>query len=111
MALAHENLSKLTRLTLSQSGLGFLWPNATGVGLSLKDKRVISFGLKGSTDNIGMTRKGRFLAVEIKIGKDFLKPDQVIFRDNVIKNNGLYYLIRNENDIKEMINDLIRLGA
>lgn len=106
MATAHENLSKLARLALSQNKLARVWANNTGTAKSFTGDRVISYGLKGSADNIGIARNGKFIAVEIKIGKDVLKPEQIIFRDIIIKNNGYHFVIRSEDDIDKMILEL-----
>lgn len=106
MALSHSNLLKLTLIELSLARVATAWRNETGSGLSHDTQRVIKFGLKGSSDIIGITRDGRFLAVEIKVGKDFLKPDQIAFKLMVEKNNGLHYVIRNEEQIKDVINDI-----
>lgn len=103
MAVTHTNLIKLSLIALSQNNLATAWQNDTGVGRSMTGDRVIKFGLKGSSDIIGITRSGKFLAVEIKVGKDNLRPEQLVFKDVVEKNNGKYFLIRNEDEINNMI--------
>lgn len=106
MALNHTNLIKLCLLELSQSRLATAWQNDTGTARSFDDDRVIKFGLRGSSDIVGITKLGQFLAVEIKVGKDFLKPEQIAFKLMVEKNNGLHFTIRSEDQIKDMINDI-----
>ena len=41
--------------------------------------------------------------VEIKIGKDNLKPQQIKFKEMIISLGGLYFEIRNEGDIENTI--------
>jgi hypothetical protein len=106
VALNHSNLLKLFLLELSHSKLATAWQNDTGMARSFDTNRVVKFGLKGSSDVIGITRDGRFLAIEIKVGKDFLKPEQIAFKLMVEKNNGLHFIIRNEDQIKDIINDI-----
>lgn len=103
MALSHTNLLKLVLLELSHARVATAWQNDTGTARSFDNQRVVKFGLKGSSDIIGITVDGHFLAIEIKIGKDFLKPEQIAFKFMVEKNNGLHFVIRNEDQIKEMI--------
>lgn len=106
MATAHENLSKLARLALSQNKLAKIWANNTGTAKSITGDRVIAYGLKGSSDNIGIARDGKFIAVEIKTGKDVLRPEQIAFRDLILENNGYHFVIRSEKDIGEMVNEI-----
>lgn len=106
MALSHSNLLKLTLIELSLARVATAWRNETGTAKSFDNDRVIKYGLKGSSDIIGITKNGRFLAVEIKIGSDKLRPEQVAFKEMVERNNGHHYVIRNEDEIKLMINDI-----
>lgn len=106
MAISHSNLLKLSLLELSHAKIATAWRNETGVGKTLDGDRVIKFGLKGSSDIIGLTRQGRFLAVEIKVGDDFMKQDQINFKDTILRNNGYHFEIRCEDDIRFMIDYL-----
>ena len=106
MALSHSNLIKLVLIELSHARVATAWQNDTGVARSMDGCRVIKFGLKGCSDIVGITKDGRFLAVEIKVGKDFLKPEQIAFKEMIERNNGHHYVIRNEDEIKDMINEL-----
>lgn len=106
MALSHSNLLKLVLLELSHARVATAWRVETGVAKSMDHSRVITFGLKGCSDIVGITIAGQFLSIEIKVGKDFLKPDQIAFKVMIEKNNGLHFVIRNEDQIKDMINDI-----
>ena len=109
MATAHENHSKLARLALSQNKIAKIWANNTGKARSFTGDRVISYGLTGSSDNIGIARNGKFIAVEIKTGKDVLRPEQIAFRKLILKNNGYHFVIKSEKDIEDMINELANI--
>ena len=102
MANNHTNLIKKTLLSLSK-GKCRAWQNDTGVARSMDGLRVVRFGLKGSSDIIGIHHSGRFIACEIKIGADKLRPEQIYFRDMILKMNGFYFLIRSEEDIYNMV--------
>ena len=103
MANIHTNLIKLSLIALSKNDLATAWQNDTGVARSMTGDRVIKFGFKGSSDIIGITRTGKFLAVEIKTGKDDLRPEQRVFKKVIEENGGRYFLIRNEDEIENMI--------
>lgn len=108
MATSHSNLLNLTLLEISHARIAKAWRNETGTAKSFDNERVIKYGLKGSSDILGLTKSGRFLAIEIKVGKDFLKPEQINFKDTIERYNGLHFVIRSEDDIKEMIKCLER---
>lgn len=80
----------------------FAWQNNTGAAKI--GNAFVQFGKKGSSDIIGILPDGRFLGVEIKIGKDTQKPEQIIFQDRIERNGGIYILVRS-------IDDLIRHHA
>jgi hypothetical protein len=67
----------------------YLWQNNSGAAKI--GGRYVRFGLKGSSDIIGLTSDGKFLAIECKIGKDRQSEDQIAF-ENAIKGMGGRYL-------------------
>lgn len=81
----------------------FAWQNNTGAAKI--GNAFVQFGKKGSSDIIGILPDGRFLGVEIKIGKDTQKSEQIIFQDRIERNGGIYILVRDD------INILIRHHA
>ena len=63
---------------------------------------------KGASDVIGYEKRtGRFLAVEVKYGKDTLKPEQVYFLDDIRKNNGIAIVARDMETFLERIGQVI----
>lgn len=58
-------------------------------------------GLKGVSDVIGFhANTGRFLAVEIKVGRDRLSPEQEHFLQTVERAGGLGLIVRHADDLK-----------
>jgi hypothetical protein len=58
-------------------------------------------GLKGVSDVIGFEKgTGRFLAVEIKVGRDRLSPEQEKFLDAVNRAGGVGVVVRHADDLK-----------
>lgn len=57
-----------------------------------KEKFVTSTGRKGSSD-MKVVLDGRFIAVEIKFGKDTQKADQKKYQADVERNGGIYLII------------------
>jgi hypothetical protein len=57
------------------------WRNNSGSVLQSAGGKVrrINYGLKGSSDIIGWMPGGKFLAIEVKVGKDKLSEDQFNF--------------------------------
>ena len=61
-------------------------------------------GLKGVSDVIGFHKDtGRFLACEIKVGKDRLSPDQEQFLQSVNRAGGLGLVVRHADDLKQYL--------
>ena len=58
-----------------------------GVFVTQKGKYVTS-GWKGCSDFIGMTRDGRFFAIEVKSGSGRAKAEQKLFIELVLANKG-----------------------
>lgn len=106
MALSHSNLIKLVLIELSHARVATAWRVETGVAKSMDNSRVITFGLKGCSDILGITKTGKMICVEIKIGSDKLRPEQIAFKEMIERNNGHHYVIRNEDEIKDIINDI-----
>lgn len=63
-------------------------PYMTKKGLT-RGARFLRFGKKGSSDILGLTPDGRFLAVEIKFGDDEMSDDQIEFFRQVKKRGGV----------------------
>lgn len=60
---------------------------------------MISYGLKGSADIIGLLNTGRFLAVEVKTGMARQTKEQKAFQQMIDKLGGLYIVARSTLDV------------
>ena len=78
----------------------FVWRNNTGA-IKTEGGYWLRFGLKGSADIIGMTRGGRFLAIETKSAIGELTDEQRDFRDAVMRNGGLFIISRGIDDLEK----------
>jgi len=58
------------------------------------------WGLKGSSDILGILPDGMFLAIEIKTGKAVQSKHQVAFMNRVRKSNGMYMVVRCMKDLE-----------
>lgn len=97
-----------------------LWPNLvakawvgqekgrTGAGnvvLHLGAKRV-KVGLpEGSADLIGITDKGQFISIEIKAGKDTVKPNQRKWMKMVLSMGGIAGIARSVQDVTDLLGE------
>lgn len=97
---AHQNVVKQVLLTLSKLPYCRVWSNNTGVGRDLSSERIIRFGLKGSSDIIGIY-KGLFLAVEVKTGGAVQTQDQKRFQKMIDTMGGIYVVCR-ETNVKQI---------
>jgi hypothetical protein len=60
----------------------FVWNNPSGA-VRITQDRWVRFGLKGSSDIIGVLPDGKFLAVEMKARHGRLSPEQSAFIEKV----------------------------
>jgi hypothetical protein len=74
-----------------------VWANNTGAGKAIDNPdRIIRFGLKGSSDIIGIY-KGLFLGIEVKTGNAKQSSFQKNFEKMICAQGGIYVLIREKN--------------
>lgn len=81
------NLVQSALLALSSAGC-FVWRNNTGK-LSGHGGRMVSFGIKGSGDIIGVLPDGRFLSAEAKVNRNKPTDAQYRFAAAVGKRGGV----------------------
>ncbi|SEP83694.1 VRR-NUC domain-containing protein [Treponema bryantii] len=80
----------------------FVWRN--NVGCAKLGNRFIRFGLKGSSDILGILPNGQFLAVECKREKGGkLSEEQKEFLDKINKNNGFAICVNSVYDLEQKL--------
>lgn len=91
--MTHTDACKRVMLLLSD--LGCFAPTLRPVGLFTDANGVRRrLGVSGEADVQATAPGGRAVAVEVKIGRDPLRPDQVRWRDGFVAAGGLYVLAR-----------------
>ena len=84
--------------------VGYSWRN-NSVGVWDPQKKIYrknrGFGfIKGTSDILGIEKDtGRFIAVEVKIGRDKLSPQQKTFLENIQKMGGHAIVARSLDDV------------
>lgn len=80
--------------------------NTTG----LYDEKLGMFRNSGSTlgvaDLVGIYR-GKFIAIEVKVGKDSLRPMQIKFQARVEKAGGVYFIAKDFDSTKKFIDSIV----
>jgi hypothetical protein len=76
-----------------------IWRNNTGVALFGRTR--VSYGLKGSSDLIGLRQPaGQLIAIECKAARGRQTKEQVAFQRMVERLGGLYVLARSVDDVR-----------
>jgi len=78
------------------------WGNNTGAfaGEYGGKRRFVRFSVKGASDVFAVLRpSGRFLAVEVKVGKDRLRPEQIAFMESIRAAGGAAIEVRSLDDL------------
>lgn len=94
----HQELVKQILIRFGSGSDFRLWPNNTGK--AFRGRRLLSFGLKGSSDILGLRKDGRLVAIEVKTGNAKQNQDQINFMNMVRNFNGIYILARSIEDVK-----------
>lgn len=62
-------------------------------------RRFVSFGEKGQGDVLALMRDGTFVSVEVKTGRDKLRPEQVAWMDDVNARGGVAFVANSVDDV------------
>ncbi len=103
----HSKLVNALLISLSQSGLGFFWKNATGAQENA-DGTFIRYGFPGSSDILGCLQDGTICCIEAKTGNAVQSKAQKAFQATIEKNHGVYLVAR---DITTVLLQLERINA
>lgn len=90
-ALTHGQLKKVCFDYLFSLG-SMVWNNPTGSWKPEGQPRIY-YGKKGSADVHGITKRGKYIAVEVKVWPDVLDEDQEKFKGEVEKRGGVHVLV------------------
>lgn len=80
----------------------YAWRNNSGALLDCR-RRIVRFGLKGSSDIIGICPDGRFLAIECKRENGRVRPEQKKFIKKIIENKGVAAIVHNTDELMEVL--------
>lgn len=76
-----------------------VWNHPTGFASAER----VHYGLKGSSDLIGILPNGKFLAIEVKTLTGRLSPEQKRFAAMVRRQGGVYVEARSAQDVREAL--------
>jgi hypothetical protein len=89
----HSRLLSAALVELRRAGV-LAWRNEVGHGYTARGTPV-PYGLcPGSSDIVGLLPGGRFVGVEIKAGRDRVRPDQAAWARAVTSQGGLVVVAR-----------------
>lgn len=84
----------------------FVWRNNSGVTRAsyttkagITKNRIWRSGIRGASDIIGVSKDGRFIAVECKIGKNTVNPNQAEFLREVASRGGIAVIVYSIDDL------------
>ena len=80
-----------------------IWNNPSGMGRAMNDDHPIRFGLKGSSDIIGIIGaeplRGKWLAIETKTEVGRQSKEQINFMNMIRAMGGIYIIARSVHDV------------
>jgi len=101
VSVIHDDLVRSIRLYLSEIGALSIKIDTPGL-LFDKAGRPVKLGRKGVLD-IATCVKGRFVAIDAKIGRDNLKPDQKKFAHAVMRAGGIAFAAWSVDDVRDRL--------
>lgn len=107
LKLVHVETSKYgARVFRNNVGMAYAGSDVQWVGrdVIIKNARIIHFGLgEGSSDLIGFTRTGRFLAIETKTATGRVTDKQQNFINQVNAFGGVGFIARGLDDLSRFL--------
>ena len=104
MKRTHTQLRDAIVAWLNAVGI-FAWANET-IGIwdpKRQAYRTNKKRLKGVADILGVLSDGRFLAVEVKVGKDRCSEEQQYFLQRVQRQGGIAIVARSIEDVRRLL--------
>lgn len=107
--MSEQELKRLIIGYLNLQG-HFVWVNNSGLTRSTyidkfgrQKERAWRAGVKGGSDILGIEKKtGRFLAIEVKVGKNKTTPQQDLFLKEIESRGGVAIIAYSIQDVQEM---------
>ncbi len=97
MSVPHDDLVRSIRLYLSEIGGLSIKIDTPGL-LYDRNGTPVKIGKKGVLDIVASI-KGRFVAIDAKMGRDRLKPDQANFVEAVTRAGGIAFAAWSVDDV------------
>ncbi len=104
-----NQLAKIVILKCNAAGM-YVWRNNT-VGVFDPVKKIYRQNVthRGVGDVIGVTKDGRHIEFEIKIGRDSQNEFQIAHEKEIVKRNGLYFVVKDESDVDKFLH-IVKYG-
>jgi hypothetical protein len=80
------------------------WSNPSGA-VQIRPGKFMSFGLKGSSDILGVLPGGKIICIECKAGHGRLSPEQREFLEDIKNRGGLAIVAKSFRDIDKALRD------
>jgi hypothetical protein len=97
LATAHTKLVYAILKTYGSDERWRIWQNNTGS--AYRGRTLVTFGKPGSPDIIGFMSCGRFVGIEVKVGRDKQSDQQLDFQAVLERYNGFYLVARSLDDV------------
>lgn len=88
-----------------------LWKNAVGVGQSFDLKRVVSYGLEGSPDLMGIMAGGFFIGIECKTGRGVQSLPQKRFMEMCRSFGAFYGIAHSVSEAQNLLSDWVKIAS
>ena len=105
--IKHGQLVKAVLEAIEMTNSAYCWKMQAGMFKTMQGAIAGRLGRPGVPDICGITRKGKFLGIEIKVGADRQRPSQIEFQ-NTCESLGAHYIIVKQDANLDHIMQLLR---
>ena len=103
--ISHASLVKSVLEAIKVTECAFCWKMQSGLFKDWRGKPVGHIGRPGVPDICGITKNGKFLGIEVKVGADKQRPSQIEFERVCTRTGAHYYVV----DEKTNLTDFVKL--
>lgn len=107
--IKHKQLVRSVLEAIELSNAAFCWKMQSGLFRTWSGKPAGQIGRRGVPDICGITKRGYFLGIEVKVGRDQQSKSQSEFQYRCETSNAYYFIFNDKHDIDVLIQQLFRI--
>ena len=109
LKISHASLVKSVLEAVEVTGAAYCWKMQSGLFKTWRGEPAGHIGRPGVPDICGITRKGKFIGIEVKVGRDKQRDTQKEFEKCCNDSGAHYFLVNEQVDLTNFVRMLKNL--